>query len=89
LLASTQSRYEEFGAHSVVEDEPKLSSALKEGLKSRGTVSAAQTGEDGFFLIHSERFDLAVLDVMLPGRSGLNPGRFVNGVRFQFYSSCP
>jgi two-component system copper resistance phosphate regulon response regulator CusR len=55
----------------VVEDEPKLSSALKEGLQEQGyTVSAAQTGEDGFFLIHSERFDLAVLDVMLPGRSG-------------------
>lgn len=56
----------------VVEDEPKLSSALKEGLQEEGyTVSTAKTGEDGFYLIHSERFDLAVLDVMLPGRSGL------------------
>ena len=28
-------------------------------------------GEDGFYLISSEPFDLIVLDVMLPGRSGL------------------
>ena len=56
----------------VVEDEPKVSRALKEGLQEQGyTVSVAKTGEEGFYLIHSERFDLAVLDVMLPGRSGL------------------
>ncbi len=56
----------------VVEDEPKLSSALEEGLQEQGyTVSVAKTAEEGFYLIHSERFDLALLDVMLPGRSGL------------------
>ena len=68
----------------VVEDEPKLSSALKEGLQEQGyTVSVAKTGEEGFYLIHSERFDLAVLDVMLPGRSGLEIlGRLrQNGIR--------
>ena len=64
--------YEDFMHILVVEDEPKLSSALKEGLHEQGyTVSVAKTGEEGFYLIHSERVDLAVLDVMLPGRSGL------------------
>jgi two-component system copper resistance phosphate regulon response regulator CusR len=68
----------------VVEDEPKVSRALKEGLQEQGyTVSVAKTGEEGFYLIHSERFDLAVLDVMLPGRSGLEIlGRLrQNGIR--------
>jgi two-component system copper resistance phosphate regulon response regulator CusR len=56
----------------VVEDEPKLADALKEGLEAEQyRVSMARTGEDGFFLLHSERFDLVMLDVTLPGRSGL------------------
>lgn len=56
----------------VVEDEPKLLKALKEGLEEQEyKVSIAKTGEEGFYLTHSERFDLIVLDVMLPGRSGL------------------
>jgi two-component system, OmpR family, copper resistance phosphate regulon response regulator CusR len=56
----------------VVEDEPKLSRALTEGLQEQGySVSAAKTGEEGFYLLHSENVDLAVFDVMLPGRSGL------------------
>jgi two-component system, OmpR family, copper resistance phosphate regulon response regulator CusR len=55
----------------VVEDEPKLASALKEGLEDeRYDVSVAKSGEEGFYLLHSERFDLLMLDVMLPGRSG-------------------
>jgi two-component system, OmpR family, copper resistance phosphate regulon response regulator CusR len=68
----------------VVEDEPKLSSALKQGLEEQGyTVSVAKSGEEGFYLIHSERFDLALLDVMLPGRNGLEVlGRLrQNGIR--------
>jgi DNA-binding response OmpR family regulator len=34
-------------------------------------VSTAHTGEDGFFLISSESFDLVILDLLLPGRNGL------------------
>lgn len=56
----------------VVEDEPKLANALREGLEEElYKVSVARTGEDGFYLLHSERFDLVLLDVMLPGRSGI------------------
>ena len=57
----------------VVEDEPKLSQALQEGLQAEGyAVSVAATAEEGFYVLHSDRFDLMVLDVMLPGRSGLD-----------------
>lgn len=55
----------------VVEDERKLANALKEGLEAdQYSVSVAHTGEEGFFLLCKQRFDLAILDVMLPGRDG-------------------
>ncbi len=56
----------------VIEDEAKLADALKDGLEREGhLVSIAPTGEDGFFLIETQQFDLVILDVMLPGRGGL------------------
>ena len=56
----------------VVEDEWKVAKALQEGLEAESySVSLAHTGEDGFFQLSSEQFDLLILDVMLPGRSGL------------------
>ena len=56
----------------VVEDEPKVAGALKEGLEREGfEVVLALTGEDGFCRLHEEGFDLVILDLMLPGRSGL------------------
>lgn len=56
----------------VVEDEQKVARALREGLEHEGyDVSVAHTGEDGFFLVNTEGFDLLVLDLMLPGRGGL------------------
>ena len=56
----------------VVEDEPKVAAAIKEGLEGNSySVAVTHTGEEGFFLASSERFDLVVLDVMLPGRNGV------------------
>jgi two-component system copper resistance phosphate regulon response regulator CusR len=56
----------------VIEDEPKVGHALQQGLKAEGyEVVLAETGEDGFFLASSRAFDLIVLDLMLPGRNGL------------------
>jgi len=56
----------------VVEDELKVANALKEGLEDeRYEVVVAQTGEDAFFRITTEKFDLILLDLMLPGRDGM------------------
>jgi DNA-binding response OmpR family regulator len=56
----------------IVEDESKLAEALRSGLEGEGySVAVANTGEDGFFLVHSQPFDLVLLDVMLPNRDGL------------------
>lgn len=55
----------------VVEDERKLARALKDGLEADDySVSLAHTGEEGFYLLCKQLFDLAILDVMLPGRDG-------------------
>jgi len=55
----------------IIEDEPKVASALQEGLEHEHyQAEIARTGEDGFFRAISHTFDIIVLDVMLPGRSG-------------------
>jgi DNA-binding response OmpR family regulator len=56
----------------VVEDEPKLAAAVKQGLEANEhAVSIAPTGEDGFYLAQTQTFDLLIFDIMLPGRDGL------------------
>jgi two-component system, OmpR family, copper resistance phosphate regulon response regulator CusR len=56
----------------VIEDERKLAAAIKDGLEADGySVTTAHTGEDGFYLLCKQPFDLTILDVMLPGRDGL------------------
>lgn len=57
----------------VVEDDPKLSAVLRQGLKEQGF--AADTARDaplGLELTRSTEYDAIVLDVMLPGRSGFD-----------------
>jgi DNA-binding response OmpR family regulator len=56
----------------VVEDEKKVAKALRDGLEAEHyEVQVARTGEEGFFLVSHESFDLVVLDLMLPRRDGL------------------
>jgi DNA-binding response OmpR family regulator len=56
----------------VVEDEAKVAKALSDGLTAeRYDVRVAPTGEDAFFLLSSESFDLVLLDLQLPRRDGL------------------
>ena len=56
----------------IIEDEKKVAKALKEGLERENfETKTAFNGEDGFFLINSESFDLILLDLNLPGRDGI------------------
>ena len=56
----------------VVEDEAKVARALREVLENEHyEVEIADTGEEGFFLVNVQTFDLVILDLMLPGRDGL------------------
>jgi len=57
----------------VVEDEEKLAGALQKGLEAeKHSVRVVHSGEEAFFLASTERFDLVLLDIMLPGRDGLD-----------------
>jgi two-component system, OmpR family, copper resistance phosphate regulon response regulator CusR len=56
----------------VVEDEAKVARAVQAGLAAEGfDVHVATTGTDGLNAARSREFGLVVLDLMLPGRSGL------------------
>ncbi len=56
----------------VIEDEQKVARALKEGLTHEGyQVDLAFSGEEGFYLLSTAQYDLLLLDLMLPGRDGL------------------
>ncbi|HEY7284058.1 MAG TPA: response regulator transcription factor [Vicinamibacterales bacterium] len=56
----------------VVEDERKLADVLAAALQAeRYDVVVAATGEEGFYRANAELFDLVLLDLMLPRRSGL------------------
>ena len=48
-----------------------MAKALSDGLEADGySVRVAYTGEEGFYLLNAQPFDLAILDVMLPGHDG-------------------
>jgi len=56
----------------VIEDDSKTANAIRTGLRGEGYDAAvAKTGEDGFFQLNAETFDLVLLDWMLPGRDGI------------------
>ena len=57
----------------VVEDEPDLVDVVTYNLQREGyLVLTAQRGDEGLNLIRSERPDLVLLDLMLPGMDGLS-----------------
>jgi DNA-binding response OmpR family regulator len=56
----------------VVEDEKKVARFLEKGLREEGySVDVSHDGTDGLLKAHVHDYDLLVLDVMLPGKSGL------------------
>jgi two-component system, OmpR family, response regulator len=57
----------------VVEDEPKLARLLERGLVEEGhAADVARTGEDALWMARSVEYDAIVLDLMLPGVSGVD-----------------
>ncbi len=58
----------------IVEDQRDLARMLQAGLKSMGAeyqVITVPSGEEALLVIRSQPIDLVVLDVVLPGISGL------------------
>lgn len=64
----------------VVEDDPVIGKALQQGFRESGHECVwAKQGDRGLTLATSQRFDAIVLDIMLPGLSGLELLRALRG----------
>jgi heavy metal response regulator len=56
----------------VVEDEKKVASFIKKGLEEEHyAVDLAYDGNEGLYLAENNEYDLVILDVMLPKKSGI------------------
>src|ERR1700722_2786635 len=56
----------------IIEDEPGLVTTLRDRLRKQGyVVSAARDGETGLDMALRDPVDLILLDLMLPGQSGM------------------
>ena len=56
----------------VVEDEVKMAALIRRGLVEEGyAADVARTGEEALWMARATLYDAIVLDVMLPGRNGL------------------
>ena len=75
----------------VIEDEPKAGEYLRNGLTESGyVVDLARNGKDGLHMAEEFRYDLIVLDVMMPEMDGWEVMRRLNkemGVPVLFLSA--
>ena len=58
----------------LVEDDPNLGLLLQDYLQLKGKydVSLAKDGEEGFNFFKNDRFDICILDVMMPKKDGFD-----------------
>ena len=57
----------------IIEDDVKIANFIKKGLKEAGfSVEHSATGEEGLSLARSNNYDIAVIDITLPGIDGLS-----------------
>ena len=59
------------GSLLIVEDEAIVRESLKDSLKDEHVVTTAENGEEALELIKKRDFDIMVVDVRLPGKSGI------------------
>jgi two-component system KDP operon response regulator KdpE len=65
----------------VVDDEPSLRKALRASLTASGfTVEEARNGEEAVGTIQQHPFDLVLLDINMPGISGVDACRRIRGI---------
>ncbi len=65
----------------VAEDDKHILAGLIDALESEGyQVTAAADGTEAVSLFEKESFDLAILDIMMPGRSGYDVCKIIRAV---------
>lgn len=55
----------------IIDDEPPLLDAMRQGLSHDFDVDAAPTAEEGTLLAATRKYDVIVCDQLLPGEQGL------------------
>ncbi len=64
----------------MIEDERKIASFIKRGLREEHyATDIAYDGEKGLFLATTNQYDLIIIDIMLPGKDGINICREIRG----------
>lgn len=55
----------------IIDDEPMLLEAMRQGLKAEFSVEVATTAEEGTLLAATRPYDVIICDQLLPGEQGL------------------
>lgn len=72
LIAQSMGQHSaEGGSLLIVEDEAIVRESLRDWLQDIYQVATAETGEEALELIKEQDFDIIIVDVRLPGKSGL------------------
>lgn len=66
----------------VVEDDPNLGDILQEYLSMKGyDTTLCRDGEEGWSKFKKDKFDLAILDIMMPKKDGFTLGKEIKKVQ--------
>jgi DNA-binding NtrC family response regulator len=82
LIAQNLGEYpDEEKAVLIVDDEATVRESLRDWLKDTYQVATAETGEEALKLIEKQDFDVLIVDVRLPGKSGIQVLKEVKEVK--------
>jgi DNA-binding NtrC family response regulator len=65
----------------IVDDEAIVRESLRDWLKDTYQVTTVETGEEALELIEKQDFDILIVDVRLPGKSGIQVLKEVKEVK--------
>jgi len=71
----------------VVDDEPIVRESIRDWLKDAGyQVATAESGEEALEMIETQDFSVVVLDIRLPGRTGIKVLKEIKALKPQIKS---